>query len=363
MRALFLLALLLAGCATAPPAPGPAYTVSLLGTGPLVVPHGIQIDGLAVGGLSAIVHVEGDTYEALVDNDEATPARLFTLELRVAPDGPAPPPGRAAAEVPRSVLPLAGLDGETFDGEGLAVLRAGNLLVSSETEPSIREISASGETLHLLPVPPRFAFADGDGHHGIHKNAGFEALGLSADGRTLWTANETALKQDAADEEAALYGRHPVRLLRYERRGGSFVPAGELGYLIDPVERRGSAFKIRGVVDLLPLPEGGLLSLEREFVEGVGTEIQLFQVDTAGATDVSGLESLSGEGWKPVRKTLLYDFARSGFEPDNLEGMTFGPALPDGDRSLVLISDDNFKDGQETQIVALRLHSATRAGS
>lgn len=368
---LFVLVALLAGCATVPPPPGPAYTISLLGTGPLVVPHGLQVGGLTVGGLSAIVHVEGDVYEALVDNDGATPARIFTLELRVTPDGPAPLPGRTPAEVPRSVLRLAGLDGKTFDGEGLAITRSGTLLVSSEKEPSIREISATGETLRLLPVPPRFALSEGSargirGIRGIQENAGFEALSLSADGRTLWTANETALKQDAPDEGAALYGRHPVRLLRYEQRGGSFALAGELGYLIDPIERRGSAFKIRGVVDLLPLPEGGLLSLEREYVEGIGTEVQLFLVDTAGATDVSGLESLAGEGWTPVRKTLIYDFARSGFVPDNLEGMTFGPALPDGDRTLVLVSDDNFGANQQTQIVALRLHSAhsaTRAGS
>jgi len=44
--------------------------------------------------------------------------------------------------------------------------------------------------------------------------------------------------------------------------------------------------------------------------------------------------------------------------------MTFGPDLPDGDRTLVLMSDDNFKPLlQQTQIVALRLHSAVRGGS
>jgi hypothetical protein len=202
-------------------------------------------------------------------------------------------------------------------------------------------------------VPARF-------ETGIRRNAGFEALSLS--GSTLWTANETGLEQDAPDEEAALYGRHPVRLLRYERRGDAWVPAGELGYLVEPIERRGTGFKVRGIVDLLPLPEGGLLSLEREYVEGFGNEVQLFLVDTAGATDVSGLESLAATGWTPVRKTLLFDFG-SAFEPDNLEGMAFGPELPDGDRTLVVVSDDNFESDQVTQIVALRLHSATRAGS
>jgi hypothetical protein len=351
VRTALLALLLLAGCARTP-----EPTVSLLGTGPLIVPRGVRVDGLNVGGLSAIVHADGDVYYALVDNEKADPpapplpARIFKLELHITPDGPDGPD-----EIPRSAIRLAGLDGDGFDGEGLALTRGGTFLVSSEKKPFLREASAAGETLRLLPVPPRFTT-------GIRKNAGFEALGLSADGRTLWTANETALEQDAPDMEAAFYGRHPVRLLRYERRGGSFEPAGELAYVVDPIERRGTAFKVRGLVDLLPLPEGGLLSLEREFVEGVGTEVQLFLVDTAGATDVSGVESLAETGWTPVRKTLLYDVS-SAFEPDNLEGMTFGPKLPDGDRTLVLVSDDNFDEKQATQIVALRLHSATRAGS
>jgi hypothetical protein len=117
-------------------------------------------------------------------------------------------------------------------------------------------------------------------------------------------------------------------------------------------------------VDLVILPEGGLLALEREFVDGLGLSVQLFHVALDGATDVSGLESLAGQTYTPVKKTLLYDFARSGFVPDNLEGLAFGPDLPDGDRTLVVVSDNNFKALlQQTQIVALRLHSDVRGGS
>ncbi|MES1240834.1 MAG: esterase-like activity of phytase family protein [Acidobacteriota bacterium] len=348
-RLLFLL--LLTGCATTPAPPVLSYTVSLLGAGPLVIPHGVRTGGLDVGGLSALAHARGGVYYALVDGEKGTPARIFELEIRVTPDGP-------AVAAPRSAVRLAGLDDESFDGEGLALTRAGTFLVSSEKAPFLREVSAAGETLHLLPVPPRFAA-------GMRGNEAFESVGLSADGRTLWTANETALTQDAPDRDAALYGRHPVRLLRYERRGDSFAPAGELGYLVEPIGHRTDGFKVRGIVDLLPLPEGGLLALEREFAEGSGMKVQLFLVDTDGATDVSRLESLAEAGWTPVRKTLLYDF-NSAFAPDNLEGMAFGPDLPDGDhrdRTLVVVSDDNFLALQSTQVVALRLHSATRGGS
>lgn len=39
---------------------------------------------------------------------------------------------------------------------------------------------------------------------------------------------------------------------------------------------------------------------------------------------------------------MLYDFTTSGTDADNVEGVTWGPTLPDGSRSLVLVSDDNF---------------------
>jgi hypothetical protein len=341
----------------AAPGPAPGYTVSLLGKGPMVIPPRLKVDGLTVGGLSALVRVQGDTYRSLVDNEEDTPARVFELRFRVTGRGPAPLLGEAPSDVPRSALRLAGLDGESFDGEGLALTPQGTLLVSSETEPSIREISATGETLRSLPVPDLF-LSDKLAGRGTRVNAGFEALVLSPDGRTLWTGNEAALAQDAPDE--ARFATHPIRLLRYD----GYVPAAQYVYVVEPIERHGPGLHVRGLVDLVILPEGGLLALEREFVEGFGMEVQLFHVAIDGATDVSGMESLAGQTYTPVRKTLLYDFARSGFVPDNLEGMTLGPELPDDDRTLVLVSDNNFKPLlQQTQIVALRLHSAVRGGS
>lgn len=359
--AALLLVGLLASCvpdlgwrARPPVAPGrPALEVSLLGVGPMVIPPGLKVDGLNVGGLSAIVRVQGDTYRALVDNEKDTPARIFELELGITESGPVPPPGRTEAEVPRSVLRLAGLTGESLDGEGLVLLPGGSFLVSSEKEPSIREISATGETVRTLPVPPLFRFS-ALGGSGVRINAGFEPLALSADGRSLWTGNEEALKQDAPDD--ARFGTHPVRLLRYGRKGGTFQPAEQYVYVVEPIRNRKPGFSVRGLVELLALPEGGMLALEREFVEGVGTAVQLFHVEIEDATDVSGFDSLAGKTYTPVRKTLLYDVNQAGFWVDNFEGMTLGPKLPDGDRTLVLIADDNFERiRQFQQVLALRL--------
>ena len=40
-----------------------------------------------------------------------------------------------------------------------------------------------------------------------------------------------------------------------------------------------------------------------------------------------------------------------GIPLDNVEGMTFGPSLPDGRRSLILVSDNNFSPAAFTQFL------------
>lgn len=352
MRCLLALLPLLAACAAVTnPArlPAPDARVSLLGRGPLVLPGNTSVDGLQVGGLSDLVYLGGEAWLAVVDHQEKAPARVIEFQLTVTEEGPVPPRGRAR-RVARRALRLAGIDSEKLDAEGLVRLASGNLVVSSEVGPAVFEFSPEGRLLGELPVPEVYRSSEG---RGVRSNEGFESLTLAPDG-SLWTANERPLAQDAPDDKAR---PSPVRLLRYERRGEGFVPAAQLVYEIEAIQPPppGSRFATRGLVDLLALPGGGFLALEREYVEARGVEVQLFHVDLDGATDVSGLDSLAGEGWTPVRKTLLFDFAGAGFMPDNLEGIELGPDLPDGSRTLVLISDDNFEPLQQTQIVALRL--------
>ena len=48
-----------------------------------------------------------------------------------------------------------------------------------------------------------------------------------------------------------------------------------------------------------------------------------------------------------------------GLTLDNLEGMTLGPRLPNGDRALIIMSDNNFTPGQVSQFL---LFSASKVG-
>lgn len=87
--------------------------------------------------------------------------------------------------------------------------------------------------------------------------------------------------------------------------------------------------------------------------------MRVYEIDTSGATNVLNVPSLAGaKHVKPVKKRFLFDAADLGLSTvDNLEGMTWGPKLPDGERSLILVSDNNFSATQVTQFVALAVPS------
>ncbi|MEL6141955.1 MAG: esterase-like activity of phytase family protein, partial [Bacteroidota bacterium] len=90
--------------------------------------------------------------------------------------------------------------------------------------------------------------------------------------------------------------------------------------------------------------------LERSFSTGYddgGNDVKIYQVDASMATDVSGIDALAGASYTPAIKTLLFDFesVRSQLTDgivDNIEGITFGPDLPNGKKSLLLVADNNF---------------------
>jgi hypothetical protein len=95
--------------------------------------------------------------------------------------------------------------------------------------------------------------------------------------------------------------------------------------------------------------------MERSFVAGVGNKVRIYEADLTGATNVLN-KSLAGA--KPVRKKLVADLGDYPLSKvDNIEGMTWGPKLPTGERTLIVASDNNFSTSQVTQVVAFAVRS------
>jgi hypothetical protein len=96
------------------------------------------------------------------------------------------------------------------------------------------------------------------------------------------------------------------------------------------------------------LPQFDFLVMERAFATGVGNDVNIYGVRLSGADEVSSMAALPQPfNGRTVEKTLLVNMAAAGVTPDNLEGMSFGPRLPNGRTSLIVISDDNFNDANQ----------------
>jgi hypothetical protein len=169
-------------------------------------------------------------------------------------------------------------------------------------------------------------------------------------GPFLFTGNEAALAQDGP--AATPTNGSIARLLRF--RLGSGQVDRTFVYPVDSVAAvpvPPNAFSVNGLVELLPLNNQFLLAMERSFSVGVGNSVALHLVGLPGADDVSGLDSLIGADAESVTKTEVLDLNTLGLALDNLEGMTFGPRLADGRRSLLIVSDNNFTPGQVSQFL------------
>ena len=69
------------------------------------------------------------------------------------------------------------------------------------------------------------------------------------------------------------------------------------------------------------------------------------------------MPALANANYIPVTKRLVIDLAKTAEvgRVDNIEGMSWGPMLADGKRSLVLVSDNNFNPAQITQFLAFEV--------
>ncbi|MBK1987526.1 esterase-like activity of phytase family protein [Sphaerospermopsis aphanizomenoides BCCUSP55] len=328
------------------------------------LPTGLSFQKTELGGLSGITYdAKNDLYYAISDDrGQKAPARLYTLKINLSK-------GKLTKDgvVPVAVTPLLDENNQKFlpgvtDTEGIALTKEATVFISSEGDvqksinPFIKEFSlASGQVITSLPISDKF-LPDSTNQKGIRNNLGFESLTLTPDNQLLFTATENALIQDGTAAKPSL-GTN-CRILQYSLTNNQ--QQKEFLYQTEPVT---PLFDFTGrfdsgLVDLLALDnQGHLLSLERTFT-GLGFAISLFQISLENADDIHKIDSLSSVDTskiKPAQKKLLLDLQTLDVALDNIEGLTLGAKLPNGQTSLILISDNNFNKLQSTQILAFKL--------
>ena len=332
---------------------------------------GRTFQGSVIGGLSGITYdPQRNVYYAVSDDrGEIQPARFFTLEIDTGPGGigDVRVVGVTTLDSDAATPGIQPYPSGEIDAEEIVLTPERELLISSERDlqrrPWIRRFALDGTLLGELPMPERFipeSGTDAEGKsiqvRGVRNNLAFEGIALSPDGRTFYTANEEALAQDgplATPDQGTV-----VRILRYDLGPGGWQPGAEVSYRTEPIFRAPeppTAPADNGVSAMLWAgnlwSDTDLLMLERAFATGVGLDVRIFGVRLEGAQRTENLPALPAPFSGPVAgKTLLVRMADVGVVPDNLEGMTYGPRLPDGKPTLIVVSDDNFSTAGTVQV-------------
>jgi hypothetical protein len=357
--------------------PGSGHPVainSLKYIGQYEIPFNQQFKGTTIGGLSGIDYdAKNDLYYIICDDrSDINPSRFYTAKITVTPSG-------INNVTFQNVVTLHGKNGLPFtasrvdrqhaaDPEGIRYNpRTRQLAWTSEGErylkkdtvlqpPSINIIGEDGKYLDTFPLPWQIKVHEYN--LGLRQNGVFEGLSFANNYKTLFVNIEEPLYEDgprAGLEDADAW----IRILKFKTKGHKPVAqyAYRLGTVAHPPKIAGE-FIINGVPDILSIGKDRLLVIERSFSTGIQPcTIKVFLTDLKEATDISGITSLTEQSFRhPAVKKLLINMDDIGIYIDNIEGVTFGPDLPNGHKTLVFVSDNNFAKEQKTQFLLFEVN-------
>lgn len=265
-----------------------------------------------------------------------------------------------------------------LDPEGIRVGSNGNFYISDEYGPYVFEFDRQGNLARRLALPERFRIARPSATptdellgntSGRQANRGMESLAISPDGLTLFGIMQNALLQDGALNPGTTdrIGFNN-RILTIDLVSGD---THEYVYRIEATNRG------QGVSEILAINDHQFLVVERDNRSWLApapeapTRKWIYKIDISGATDVSGTAQLpSGAlpaGIVPAQKSLFINLLDPDFGLQNrdakaiaekIEGLAWGPDLPDGRHLLYVISDNDLVPQNPTQIYAFALDAA-----
>lgn len=335
--------------------------------GEYIVPYNLPFHGTVTGGLSGIDYdaSTGQYYLICDDRSALNPARFYTARLYFSdksfdsvkfiavttllqpnkqpyPDTKTNP---SLTPDPEAMRYNAKKQRLVWSSEGERIVNEKDTIL---TNPGIYEISMNGQYLDSFALPSQFRMHATE--NGPRRNGVFEGLGFTPGYKYLYVSLEEPRYEDGPRAEVG-QGAY-TRILKFDNN--TRQPVAQYAYKLEPVAHPAipeNAFKVNGISDIMVLDEDKILTIERSFSSGVkDCTIKVFISDLSNATDISGINSLQTDTrFKPATKTLLLDFVSLGKYIDNIEGVTFGPVLPNGHRSLVFVADNNFSDKEENQ--------------
>ncbi|WP_148042838.1 esterase-like activity of phytase family protein [Pedobacter jejuensis] len=333
-----------------------------------ILPHTTNFQSTMVGGLSGIDYdAKNDQYFLISDDpSQYSPARVYTAKIDIKAN-------KIDTIRLTGVTPILQKNGQQYpkyqygknskaDGESVRFDPIRNRLVWSNegerlyratdttlVQPALTFISTQGKFLDTVPLPKGFEITKQT--YGVRKNAFFEGLSYADNYKSLYASLEEPLYQDGKQAAFGFAGAL-TRISKFDvdSKRNTAQYAYNLGELpVNPTSA--SDWNLNGISEILAINNHTLLIMERAWAKGHDdhTFIKLYLVDLNDAENEINNASFMKTPPRPLKKKLLFDFDSLNIHIDNFEGITFGPNLPNGHKTLIFCVDNNFSKAQVQQ--------------
>lgn len=328
------------------------------------IPLKAQFNGTTVGGLSGIDYDPKKEVYYIISDDgsKIDPTRMYKARIPVSEKGidtvqflsvttllnDKAVPFSPSTIDPEAIRYFPSRDQVAWSSEGERTKKNNEWTLR---DPSVFLSDQQGKLVDSFLLPANLHISSLE--KGPRNNSSFEGITFDRKYRSLFVNVEEPLFEDGVQASTGDTSAW-TRLIRFDVR--TRKPLAQYAYKTDPVAypaQPSNAFKINGVSEIFWIAENKLLAIERSFSTGrPGCVIKLYLVDLKNATDVSSITSLNTvQGFRPVAKKLLLNMEDLHIPVYNIEGVTWGPYLPNGHPTLLFVADDNFSQVDKTQFL------------
>ena len=237
-----------------------------------------------------------------------------------------------------------------WSSEGARVINADKEILQN---PSLNFIDLKGNFLGKAKLPKNLEIQKEE--RGPRNNGTLEGISFDFKYKTIYTNIEEPLFEDGNQANTSKGGL--IRLYQFNAK--TKKNTAQYGYQLEPIALEPNpkgAFAVNGVSAIQYFGKNQLLVVERSYSTGTqACTVKVFLCDLKKATDVKNYNSLRNQKIELASKKLVLNMDDLGIFIDNVEGLTFGPKLANGNPSIIFVSDNNFSDKQKTQILVFEL--------
>ena len=219
--------------------------------------------------------------------------------------------------------------------------------------PSLNLMDLKGNFLKAFIIPENLKMQELE--KGPRNNGTLEGIAFDSKFKNIYSHTEEPLFEDGDQANTSKGGL--IRLYRFDVK--TKKNTAQFGYKLETIalepNPKGS-FAVNGVSAIQYYGKNQLLVVERSYSTGTqACTIKIFLCDLNNATNVTDYTSLQNKKFKLASKKLILNMDDLGIFIDNVEGITFGPKLANGNQSIIFVSDNNFSDKQKTQVLVFEL--------